>query len=254
MIARLEVRYRIVVAIALVVVVLPFVLDNPFHLRVATLVWIYGLAALGLNLLMGYAGQISLGHAGFFAIGAYCSAALTTADCSALRQQATATLMLLSEHASTEVPQALERALRRWDQAGDLDLLPPHLRAAALALQTRAQAALDGILAARQRDAARLTLLCAAAEASLAVDSACAVLRAVETRFASLLRAQLYRGEAQDEAAQREALLPAGQPFLDLGAALREVAWAFQAGEGSAVGEGAEPAAAAELPLEEAAA
>lgn len=180
----------------------------------------------------------------------------TLREARALRQQAAATLMLLSEHASTEVPQALERALRRWDQAGDLDLLPPRLRAAALALQTRAQAALDGILAARQRDAARLTLLCAAAEASLAVDSACAVLRAVETRFASLLRAQLYRGEAQDEAAQREALLPAGQPFLDLGAALREVAWAFQAGEGSAVGEGAEPAAAApvEIPLEEAAA
>lgn len=173
-----------------------------------------------------------------------------------LRQQAAVTLMLLSEHASTEVPQALERALRRWDQAGDLDLLPPRLRAAALALQTRAQAALDALLAARQRDAARLTLLCAAAEASLAVDSACAVLRAVETRFASLLRAQLYRNEAQDEAAQREALLPAGQPFLDLGAALREAAWAFQADEERAVGEGAEPPAALpeELPLEEAAA
>ena len=74
MIARLEVRYRIVVAIALVVAVLPFVIDNPFYLRVATLVWIYGLAALGLNLLMGVAGQVSLGHAGFLAIGAYAAA------------------------------------------------------------------------------------------------------------------------------------------------------------------------------------
>lgn len=39
---------------------------------------IYIIVALGLNLLTGYTGQISLGHAGFFAVGAYCSAALTT--------------------------------------------------------------------------------------------------------------------------------------------------------------------------------
>ncbi|HEY1013382.1 MAG TPA: branched-chain amino acid ABC transporter permease [Herpetosiphonaceae bacterium] len=38
---------------------------------------IYGIVALGLNLLVGYAGQISLGHAGFLAIGAYASALLT---------------------------------------------------------------------------------------------------------------------------------------------------------------------------------
>ncbi|HEY6002754.1 MAG TPA: branched-chain amino acid ABC transporter permease [Anaeromyxobacter sp.] len=43
----------------------------------------YTLVALGLSLLMGYAGQISLGHAGFFAIGGYTSAALTTWDLSA---------------------------------------------------------------------------------------------------------------------------------------------------------------------------
>ena len=34
--------------------------------------------AVGLNLLMGYAGQISLGHAAFFGMGAYTSAILTT--------------------------------------------------------------------------------------------------------------------------------------------------------------------------------
>lgn len=38
---------------------------------------IYVLLALGLNLLMGYAGQISLGHAAFYGIGAYSSAILT---------------------------------------------------------------------------------------------------------------------------------------------------------------------------------
>jgi branched-chain amino acid transport system permease protein len=38
---------------------------------------IYALIAIGLSLLMGYAGQISLGHAAFFGIGAYASAILT---------------------------------------------------------------------------------------------------------------------------------------------------------------------------------
>ncbi len=45
----------------------------------------YTLAALGLSLLMGYAGQISLGQAGFFALGGYASAFLTTWDLSAHR-------------------------------------------------------------------------------------------------------------------------------------------------------------------------
>ncbi|MCG8347951.1 MAG: branched-chain amino acid ABC transporter permease [Chloroflexales bacterium] len=38
---------------------------------------IFGIVAIGLNLLIGYAGQFSLGHAGFLAIGAYTSAILT---------------------------------------------------------------------------------------------------------------------------------------------------------------------------------
>ena len=47
--------------------------------QLTTLIYIgiYALLALGLNLLMGYAGQISLGHAAFFGLGAYTSAILT---------------------------------------------------------------------------------------------------------------------------------------------------------------------------------
>jgi branched-chain amino acid transport system permease protein len=45
---------------------------------VATLVGVHGLVAVGLNLLMGYTGQISLGHAGFVAIGAYAHGLLLT--------------------------------------------------------------------------------------------------------------------------------------------------------------------------------
>jgi branched-chain amino acid transport system permease protein len=45
-----------------------------FHLRVAALIFIFGLAAIGLNILVGFAGQVSLGHAGFLGIGAYATA------------------------------------------------------------------------------------------------------------------------------------------------------------------------------------
>jgi branched-chain amino acid transport system permease protein len=41
-------------------------------------VGVYSLATIGLSLLMGYAGQISLGHASFFGIGAYMSGVITT--------------------------------------------------------------------------------------------------------------------------------------------------------------------------------
>lgn len=54
----------------------PFVL-NGYMLYVLTLVGIFSLVSLGLNLLTGYAGQISLAQAAFFGIGAYATAILT---------------------------------------------------------------------------------------------------------------------------------------------------------------------------------
>src|SRR5688572_21981655 len=62
--------YAVVLVIATIVVALPF-FATTFHLRIAALVFIFSLAVVGLNLLMGFAGQVSLGHAGFFGIGAY---------------------------------------------------------------------------------------------------------------------------------------------------------------------------------------
>lgn len=68
------------VAVLAVAFVLPaFVGANSYALFVATQLGIYVIAAIGLNLLAGYAGQVSLGHAAFFAIGAY-SVALLTVD------------------------------------------------------------------------------------------------------------------------------------------------------------------------------
>lgn len=71
LLTRLEPRFRVVLCLALGIALLPLLVDNPFHLRIAALVCLYGIATLGLNLLMGFTGQVSLGHAGFLAIGAY---------------------------------------------------------------------------------------------------------------------------------------------------------------------------------------
>ncbi len=48
----------------------------PAYAYPVALFMVYGLAAVGLNILVGFTGQISLGHAGFFAIGAYTIAKL----------------------------------------------------------------------------------------------------------------------------------------------------------------------------------
>ena len=58
-----------------VAIVLPFTLSN-YHVFQLTQVMIYAVAVLGLNILTGYNGQISLGHGGFFAAGAYTAAIL----------------------------------------------------------------------------------------------------------------------------------------------------------------------------------
>src|SRR5262250_1265705 len=64
-------------ALIAVVALLPLVLPNRFYLDMAMKSWLNAIACIGLNLLIGYAGQISLGHAAFFALGAYASAILT---------------------------------------------------------------------------------------------------------------------------------------------------------------------------------
>ncbi len=57
----------------------PLILANPWKLGILNLVALHAIVVLGLNLFIGYAGQISLGHAAFFGLGAYGSAILTTA-------------------------------------------------------------------------------------------------------------------------------------------------------------------------------
>ncbi len=70
--ARRWVAAPVLIALA---VVLPFLVSK-YHVFELTMVMIYAIAVLGLNILAGYNGQISLGHGGFFAAGAYTAAIL----------------------------------------------------------------------------------------------------------------------------------------------------------------------------------
>ena len=67
-------RVRLVLCIA-VLVALPFVLNN-YWLGIANAVGIAAIGAIGLNILVGFTGQISLGQGGFLAVGAFTSALL----------------------------------------------------------------------------------------------------------------------------------------------------------------------------------
>ncbi len=65
---------RIVVGL-IAACVLPFFISN-YHVFQASMVLSYAIALVGMNILIGYSGQISLGHGAFLAIGAYTSAIL----------------------------------------------------------------------------------------------------------------------------------------------------------------------------------
>ena len=69
--ALTEHRLAGVLVMAAIIAVLPLFFPSAYYYRVAALVFVFALAAVGLNLLMGLAGQVSLGHAGFMGIGAY---------------------------------------------------------------------------------------------------------------------------------------------------------------------------------------
>jgi branched-chain amino acid transport system permease protein len=61
---------------ALALLTLPWWLASPYHVHIAIMAGIFTILALSLNLLLGYTGQLSLGHAAFFGIGAYTSSLL----------------------------------------------------------------------------------------------------------------------------------------------------------------------------------
>jgi branched-chain amino acid transport system permease protein len=70
-------RWTVAVLAVIFFLVLPLTLHE-YYLSVANLVWVAVIGALGLNILVGYTGQVSIGHGAFMSVGAYTAANLAT--------------------------------------------------------------------------------------------------------------------------------------------------------------------------------
>jgi len=67
---------KVIIGLSVVAALLPFATNNPTHLNLAILVLMAAQLGVAWNLLGGYAGQVSLGHAAFYGLGAYTSTML----------------------------------------------------------------------------------------------------------------------------------------------------------------------------------
>jgi branched-chain amino acid transport system permease protein len=70
-------RVWLVIGLVVLFGVIPFI-SSSYFLYILNTIGIYAIAAVGLNILIGYTGQISLGHGAFFGVGAYTAAILAT--------------------------------------------------------------------------------------------------------------------------------------------------------------------------------
>jgi branched-chain amino acid transport system permease protein len=70
-------RLWIIIGLLVLFGLIPFI-TSPYTLFIVNKIGIYAIAAIGLNILIGYTGQISLGHGAFFGVGAYAAAILAT--------------------------------------------------------------------------------------------------------------------------------------------------------------------------------
>ncbi|BCH30576.1 ABC transporter permease [Mesorhizobium sp. L-8-10] len=71
---KLPSKHLTLLVLAAIVLLAPLGFPSNFYYRIGSLIFVNGLAVTGLVILIGYAGQISLGHAGFAGIGAYACA------------------------------------------------------------------------------------------------------------------------------------------------------------------------------------
>ena len=60
-----------ILVIAAILILLPIVTPNMYIMQIINMIGIYIILGIGINVLTGYTGQLSLGQAAFFGIGAY---------------------------------------------------------------------------------------------------------------------------------------------------------------------------------------
>jgi branched-chain amino acid transport system permease protein len=137
-------KYIPILAVLLLVVVIQLIISATganYYLTQLTMSAYYSLVIIGLCLLMGYAGQISLGQAGFFAIGGYTSAVLTTVN-----------LMPYADSSAVKVLQRLGMVFERQDLYGNTLLsFSPWLAFIAALIVTVAIALVIGVPVIRLR-------------------------------------------------------------------------------------------------------
>ena len=71
-------KYKNIAAVigCILLLIAPFIITNSYYLHIMVLIGVYIILSLSLNLITGYTGQLCLGHAAFYGIGAYVGALL----------------------------------------------------------------------------------------------------------------------------------------------------------------------------------
>jgi branched-chain amino acid transport system permease protein len=77
MMASTAFRKALLAVLLVLAIIFPAFAPNDYYIYVMSLAYIMAIAAVGLNLILGYTGQLNLAHAGFMAIGAYTVGILT---------------------------------------------------------------------------------------------------------------------------------------------------------------------------------
>ena len=71
-------KWYVKLAVLAACLALPALVHSNYAMRVIIYIYLYIVLALGLNVVMGFAGLLNIGHAAFYALGAYTTAILTT--------------------------------------------------------------------------------------------------------------------------------------------------------------------------------
>ncbi|MEJ5364568.1 MAG: branched-chain amino acid ABC transporter permease [Desulfosoma sp.] len=71
-------KYAATTAVAAALLLFPIIVKDPYLVGLMNFMILFGICCLGLNLVLGYTGLLSLGHAAFYGIGAYTTAILMT--------------------------------------------------------------------------------------------------------------------------------------------------------------------------------
>ena len=72
----MKLKHLLMVAAIVALFGFPLVVDNPYYIHLVETILIYAVLLFGLDIVVGYTGQVSLGHAGLFGIGSYVAGVL----------------------------------------------------------------------------------------------------------------------------------------------------------------------------------